>query len=273
MTQSYGIRDASRTTRPTMRGATRRPSARGGTTPRPTGRTTPAHGLGKKNSSTRFFYGAIKLAWEGSFLPRPTTDGYEGRELDFGEAARGLGGPSRWKLRDRPTLVMVYDPSSKNDIAVVGQIDERPNFVAAAQFFNLVRVDRRSIQNKQTLEPFRKGIRFLLYHADGTPAGMVKDRGSSRKLLAGMSSVIRRDYGRNGKKLIKEMLTNTSRMAWVKKTIELNEPHLVCSCCGEKDKRVRKTIVTLHRALEDLKTKKRSLLRRRPAEGGSLSKR
>lgn len=240
---------------------------RGATTPRPQGRTTPRMSpRSKKGSSTRFFYGAIKLPWQGAFLPKPASKGYEGRELDLTEAARGIGGDHAWKLKDRPTLVMVYDPASRNDLAVAGRIEERPDFVAAAQFFNLVRLDKGSITNKETRKPYEKGVRFTLFHADGTPAGTLKDPGSARKLLSAMTPIITKDYGSNGKKLLRQMLETLNRQAWLKKTLKMNEGRVICDCCSKKNKKVIATLVKMKRALTDLRRQKRDLLVRRTGD-------
>lgn len=255
---NYGIRDASRTSGAAQR-FTPRTNPTGRTTMQPRGRTTMSP-RAKKNGTARYWFGAVRLRWEGTFLPRPTGGGYESRELAFDEAVRGLGGDSSWKLKDRPTLIMVYDPSSKKDINLAGLVEQNTDFVAASKFFNLLRIDRRSIQDKKLAKKFKKEARFLLYTAKGVPAGSVRDNGTARKLIAAMKPIISKDYGTKASKAIANMATVLSRKAWIKETIRINEHNVICADCGKKDERVTGRLVKLRQALVDLKSKERGLL-------------
>lgn len=244
-------------------GTTPKHGARGGTTPG-TGR---GHGMGrprvgrlKVDRMTRAMLGAVRLEWQAGFLPKNSTNGYDGSEYSIDEAVKGFGGDSAWALEDKPTLVMVYDPSRSDDMIFITNLDDDRSFVAASYYFNLIRVDVRSITDDEKKKKLKKGHQLLVYDAAGKRTNVIKGKASPNSVVKKLQKRIEADYGRSGRLAISEMESVLARKAVLKSQLKIQEGKLIDPETGRTNQRAEDRIRLFRRELKGLKNEERDLL-------------
>lgn len=253
------------------------PIARPGSTPRfgegtagggtgggfnPTGAATGGSAVRAKKISKADIYwlGALGIPWHTAFLPEDAEEGYTGEELDVGRAVRGEGGESAWKLEKRPTIVTIYDPSSKQHIGNLANLETDPRFVAGSRFFNLVRVDVRSIRNKKIARKYKKGPHYLVYSAGGSLVKHLKRPPAANKLVAVVEKVIAKEFRRKPTEAINTIGRITARKGWVEDRIAANAKVVVCPDCGKKNEKAAATLAELKKELAQLEEREKEVV-------------
>jgi hypothetical protein len=239
-------------------------SVGGGTTPKsPRGGTTADRGQARFGNS-RFAKSktlvegylelAIKLPWEGSFLPSEERSGYDAGQVDIDDAVLGMGGADAWPLEDKPTLVFLYDPSRPEDLASAVRLDEDRDFCAAAAYFNLRRLDVRTIKSKKILKDYRTGGVIVVYDASGTRHSVLKGGAElyPRAILKALEPVIRKDFGRPGSVAIAQMESVRARKVMLTNQLRAQEGKLFDAGTGERDQDVSDRVNRIRRELRKL---------------------
>ncbi|MAG58298.1 MAG: hypothetical protein CMJ83_18585 [Planctomycetes bacterium] len=214
----------------------------------------------KFSAANRYLLGAVKLPWEPSFLPRDDRNGYDGREHSFDEAVRGFGGDKSWSLQSKPTLVFVYNAGNKNDMTIVGKLDETPGFVAASYFFNLIRVDVRTITNADLKKKYKKGASILVYKANGERVTTLRGNLNPNGVVRSLKPVIEADYGRPGSGAIAQMESVLARKAMLKKQLKMQEAKLIDPATGQINKTVSDRVTRIRRELRRVKNEEEGLV-------------
>lgn len=273
----------------TPRGGTT-PGGLGGSTPGGGGGTTgPAGGggfsfggvtprYGKKrrfNSEQAYWLGAIKLPWEGRTLPRRLTQGaeghvYEGEEMTLDEAVR-RGGDGQWKLEQRPTIVLTYNPNDRHHMNLVHKVSTNQDFVSASNYLNLVRINLEMVQG--AAEKKRLGTRpaFHIYRSNGELVTTLHKVRDATPILEALSDLFPLEYGKGINQALEEMGAALAREAWVDDQIVRAEDRLIDPRTGSVDQKVREELRDLkhHRKeLEEHKVKLARLLPKPEKEAG-----
>lgn len=230
---------------------------RGGITPR-------GGKKGKFSTEQEFWLGVITLPWDGTFLPKGGEAGYAGTELTLDEAVKGQGGANAWKLLKRPTLVMAYDPSQPAHLKTAGAIEKDADLKVAAGYFNLKRIDVRSVTGKKSLPEPGKDIVFYVYRANGERVATVKAPTDIKEVMKAIEPVFVSDYENPASNAIKEMGALVARRAWVADEIKRHETVVICPDCGKRNITVADRLVELRKEDKDLVAKMDLLAKVRP---------
>lgn len=202
-----------------------------------------------------YWLGAVTLPWIGAALPKHAVrDGYGGTEASFDEAVGGAGGEQAWKLKSLPSLVLVYDPTSKTHMKSVLDLEKNRDFAVATHFFNLVRVDVRSIGLDEHKKEMGETVQVLVYDSKGLRTKTLADPKSAEVLLKAMEPIFISDFGRRMETAIAGMGTVLARKAWVEDEIKRHETVVICPDCGKKQ-------ITVADRLKELRTEATSVQR------------
>lgn len=213
--------------------------------------------------TTRALLGAVVLEWQAGFLPKQRRAGYESREYSIDQAVRGLGGDSAWALENRPTMVMLYDPSSTPDMLFISALDDHPRFVAASYYFNLVRVDIRTIEDDDKKKKHKRGQRLVVYNTAGYRKSTIQGPVSAASVVKKLQAVIRDDYGRSGKEAIRDMEDVLARKAVLKNQLKLQEARLIDPRTGRRNQGVSDRLRRIRRELRAIDAERKALVARK----------
>lgn len=259
-------------------GATPGPGPSGGITPGPAGGgSTPGVGgrggatggrpgygglrKPKFSSDQTYWLGAIETPWEAAFLPVDAREGYAGSELSLDDAVAGQGGSSAWKLEKMPTLVAVYDPSKRAHMRVMGDLDKDRDFKAASPFFNLERIDVRTVKDDAFKKSYSKDVTLVVYRANGERAGEVtmSTRRSVDSLMKIFDEVFSQDHGMDRVDAVSQMGRILAREAWVKDAVKRYEAVVICPDCGAPREEHQTELRKFQKELRELKASKDGL--------------
>lgn len=215
---------------------------------------------GKTDRTSKYWLGSINLPWEGSFLPSVEKDGYAGRELGVDEAVANA--KEGWKLADRPTMVLVYDPSQRTHVVAMGRAEDDASFVSAARFFNLVRVDVRTIRRSEEAGRYAGEAVFLVYDADGKRQARVETPRHGGELVEVMKPVIEQDYGTSASALMAKMGTLISRKAALERRMEKHQRNLFDPATGKRRPEVAAEVKKIEAEIKKLDAAQKKLLER-----------
>jgi hypothetical protein len=176
-------------------------------------------------------------------------EGYGDRELTMDEAVARGG----WAKRKLPTLVFVYDPSEKNDMAALQAISADSDFVAASHFFNLVRLDRRSVKDKDLAKSLGEDHGFVSYRANGTRIGDAKKARTAKDVLKIMSPAFEKDFVTSMDSSVALMRAVLARRAFLEDEIKRHEAVVICPVTGITQHDVKEELVGFRKELGDLK--------------------
>jgi len=210
------------------------------------------------SAEQRYWLGAVKLPWEGRFLPEQGGQGYDSTEMSIEDAVSSRGG---WRKENPtlPTIVCVYDPSSSVHMTDLLKVSEDRKFVSAARYFHLVRVDVRSIRDDGRWGGLKRAA-FLVFGRDGKPAGIVRVAEGYRAFRAPFERVFRADFRRSADQAVRDMGAVLARRAWVEAEIEQQAGMLCDPISGELRPRVRDRIAVRKAELRSLKQHEAKLL-------------
>ncbi len=237
---------------------------RGGATPN----------LGKKgrfSNEQNYWLGVLKMPWDGTFLPKGNNEaGYAGTQLSVDDAIRGKGGAGAWKLKKRPTIVFVYDPSEREHAKAAHDVEAFHDMKVAANYFNLVRLDVRTIEDKALLAEAANKPLFLLYGSSGERVSAVKaPKDAGRDVYKAVSPLLEAEYGMSAGEAVAKMGVILARQAWVKDEIKRHEAVVICPDCGKKNDSVCTSLEGLRKELKDLEANKEASAR---VKDGAVSK-
>jgi len=193
----------------------------------------------------------VTLPWEGTFLPRGGGDGYDGREMTIEQAVASRGKAAGWKMKRLPTIVLVYDPSNKNHMKSLGKVSSDKTFVSASRYFNLFRVDVRTIQDKKVRRRLKEAT-FIMFQADGTKVASVKKPMSVKPMTKSLDKVFVADFGKSLKTAAASMGAVLARKAWVEDEIRRHETVLFDPITGKLQQNIRAAIANYKKELKDL---------------------
>ncbi|MSR74816.1 MAG: hypothetical protein EXS14_05015 [Planctomycetes bacterium] len=181
-------------------------------------------------------------------------DGYGGSEASFDEAVGGAGGEQAWKLRALPSLVLVYDPTSKPHMKCVLDLEKSRDFAVASHFFNLVRVDVRTVVVAEHKADLGEGVQVLVYDAAGLRTKTVSDPKSAEALLKVMEPIFISDFGRRMDSAVAGMGAVLARKVWVEDEIRRHETVVICPDCGKKQVSIADKLKELRGELTSVQT-------------------
>ncbi len=236
----------------------------GGVTPggRGVGRGGRTPYVGKKvrlSAEQSYWLGAVTLPWEGTFLPTGGGDGYDGREMTIEEAVtHGRG----WKKDELPTIVFVYDPSSKAHMKSLTKVSQDARFVSASHYFNLFRVDARTIKDRRLKRKVKEPT-FFLFRANGASAGVVKKAMSYKQLQRPVSGIFQEDFAKSEEEALASMSAVLARRSWVEDEIRRYETVLFDPVTGKLQPGVKDRIAKYKEELKDLRKHEKMLTRLR----------
>lgn len=246
-------------------GGTTPASGRGGTTPRGAGGRGvrgPYRG-GKKtrmSSEQSFWLGAVTLPWEGTFLPRDGGEGYDGREMTIEQAVAARDAKNGWKMKQLPTIVFVYDPSKKDHMKSLAKVSGDKKFISASRYFNLFRVDVRTIKDKKT----RKGLgqpTFMVFKANGDKVASVAKATSFKPFTKSFGKVFESDFAKSLDSAVASMGAVIARRAWAEDEIRRHETVLFDPVTGKVQQNIKLAIAKYKKELRNLKLHESILVR------------
>lgn len=201
----------------------------------------------------------MTLPWEAAFLPRDQRAGYDARELTLEEAVKSRASVGPWRLDGRPVLILVYDPARREQVALQVNLEQQPSFVAASRFFNLIRVDIKSVENRKTKKRFRKLPAFLVFDGNGSGGGtLAGDRAND--VLVIMKPAIARNYRQTASKLLARMTNVLARQAAVKAAIAALDNRASCPRCGVLHDKAKERRLLFKKELKGLLAAEASLV-------------
>lgn len=212
------------------------------------------------SSEQSYWLGAVTLPWEGTFLPRDGGDGYDGREMTIDQAVAARGAKKGWKLKELPTIVFVYDPSKKNHMKSLSKVSGDKKFISASHYFNLFRVDVRTIQDKK----IRKGLKdatFMVFKANGKKVATLKKAMSFKPFKKPFTKLFESDFNKPLDSALSSMGAVLARRAWVEDEIRRHETVLFDPVTGKVQQNIKDRIAEYKKELKNLKLHEEILVR------------
>jgi hypothetical protein len=177
---------------------------------------------------------------------------------------KGEGGPGAWKLKPLPTIVLVYDPSKKDHIKAAFDAENNKEFKIAASYFNLVRIDSRTITNKRSVAELGGVPTFYIYRATAERVAVVKAPEDGQVLVKALDPVFEQDFGVPASNAISAMGTVLARKSWIDDEIRRHEAVVICPDCGKKNITVQERLAELRKELGELKAREGQFATVRP---------
>ena len=187
--------------------------------------------------------------------------------MSFDEAVAASAKRTDWNLEKRPTLIFVYDPSKKNHVAAMGQVDKDPAFVSASQFLNLIRIDVRTIKTKMIAKNFGKKPVFLIYDMSGKLRARVEKPRTPNHLLAKLKPIIESDYGRRSSVLISRMVAVLARQKYIVTQLTDEVKLITDPKTGKRNEKIAAKCQSWQNELDQLAAYQKNLLTPRKSTG------
>ena len=255
-------------------GGTTPASGRGGVTPRGAGAGRGSRGPyrgGKKvrmSSEQSFWIGAVTLPWEGTFLPRGGAEGYDGRELTVEESVASRDAKNSWKMKPLPTIVFVYDPSDKGDLKTLAKVSGDKKFISASHYFNLFRVDVRTIKNPKVRKSLKQAT-FMVFNANGEKVAAVTKASSFKPFTRSFQKVFDADFAKPLDGAVTSMGAVIARRAWVDDEIRRHETVLVDPVTGKIQQNIKAAIAAYKKERKSLDLQEAILVRLQRGAGAA----
>ena len=247
---------------------------RGGVTPRGAGAGRGSRGPyrgGKKvriSSEQSFWIGAVTLPWEGTFLPQGGAEGYDGRELTVEESVASRDAKSGWKMKSLPTIVFVYDPSDKGDMKSLAKVSSDKKFISASHYFNLFRVDVRTIKNPKVRKSLKQAT-FMVFNANGEKVAAVTKPSSFKSFTRPFRKVFDSDFAKPLDGAVTSMGAVIARRAWVDDEIRRHETVLVDPVTGKIQQNIKAAIAAYKKERKSLDLHEAILVRLQRGAGAA----
>ena len=168
-----------------------------------------------------------------------------------------------WKIKDRPTIVLLYDPSKKDHMKSLSKVSKDRSFVSASHYFNLLRIDVRTINDRKVRKGIGKDAMYVLFQANGDRVAAVKKPMSGKPFTKHFDKIMLSDFGKSRQKCIASMGAVLAREAWVEDEIKRHETVLIDPLSGKVQENIKKAIADYRKELKDLKLHQDILVRLR----------
>lgn len=172
---------------------------------------------------------AVKIDWTTAFPPPADPGaGYAKRIGSVDDAVKKSVGDGGWNRAKRPTIVLLYDSSSKKHLAALATLESEVRFKVASYIFNCFRVDVRGLPGK----PDGK-VAIRAYSRDGDFVGEksgLKRIPNAFKLIDGVFAA---DYGKASLGKAANWLQGVlSNRAYTDHLLEHHGKTIQCEHCG-----------------------------------------
>lgn len=220
------------------------PNPGGGTTGQPGGGTTPALGgttrlnsgpkggrsprprVGSPKKFRNLWTDRITVDWTPVFPPVDAQKGYDGSAQGLAQGVKRPVSDGGWDRDDAPSIVLVYDPSSKSDLKTIAALERDNRFKVATWVFNAFKIDARQLTKKE------RGLRLLVFDNKGTLVKELTGK-NMRKAMKPMETAYRASTKRSLSKVMPHLERNVGGIAYCKEKIAWLESRIVCTDCGK----------------------------------------
>ena len=165
-----------------------------------------------------------------------------------------------WKMKKLPTIVFLYDPADKSHLKSLAKVSSDKTFISASHYFNLFRVDVRTIEDKKMRRKLKEPT-FVIFKANGKKVASVKKAMSIKPLQKSLSRVFEADFGKPLTNATAAMGAVLARKAWVEDEIRRHETVLFDPVTGKLQQNIKKAIADYKKELKDLDMHKSILTR------------
>jgi len=189
----------------------------------------------------------MQIDWTPAFALAPEHEGYDSLAASIATALEAPAVQGGWKKKDRPSLVVVWNPRSEDHRKLLEMLRADDRFNTATHLFNCYRIDSRSLRDADPrtiyLSAFRKGGRHVGYV-------------SGKRKLKGEFDLLERTWAldHDGARLTKALPPVRAALKQVARAdyqIERLEKLIVCPHCGERRDDIQKQIARLRKQREE----------------------